>query len=311
MSIVSYETYELPQMIAFMYTKTCFYFPITSIRYSSYKNWRLSTIGSCLKVSTSSELSHKIIRHLIFAKWTIYWKKWRVELKLYSVDVMASPVRVFVPMTFNFIFDAKHKSHLLSFKAQNMEKHGNYNLTSFQSVPELEDVFQSMNLNHPKLIMKSYLGLTVKCCERFWTFWGSTRNCTLSGTIIREAYLSFGLEINKVWAMFTCTYVSNIKQLWTNFAVLTCTARISAGRRAVGDVYPLFRWNCCLAYLYHLLTYILGQVSSCPLQGPQLYAKHRQRKLTSSYNLGSHLLSMPAWSIHLGPPESAGTPASP
>ena len=29
--------------------------------------------------------------------------------------------------------------------------------------------------------------------------------------------------------------------VWTNFAVLTCTARISAGRRAVGDVYPLFR----------------------------------------------------------------------
>jgi len=33
----------------------------------------------------------------------------------------------------------------------------------------------------------------------------------------------------------------NHKTSWTNFAVLTCTARISAGRRAVGDVYPLFR----------------------------------------------------------------------
>jgi len=29
--------------------------------------------------------------------------------------------------------------------------------------------------------------------------------------------------------------------IWTNFAVLTCTARISTGRRAVGDLYPLFR----------------------------------------------------------------------
>ena len=32
-----------------------------------------------------------------------------------------------------------------------------------------------------------------------------------------------------------------IDTFWTNFAVLTCTAHISAGRRAVGDVYPLFR----------------------------------------------------------------------
>ena len=70
-SIVSYEIIELPQMIAFMYTKTCFYVTISSIWYSSYKNWRLSAIHSCLKVSMSSKLPHEIIRHLMVAKWTI------------------------------------------------------------------------------------------------------------------------------------------------------------------------------------------------------------------------------------------------